>query len=311
MPPTRPRDAVDSDAFAAAVFGGRPFVAAAALEIGIVSDHELRTRFTRVLPGIHLVTGSAYDVLARIRAAWLWAPRGAVIAGAAAALLHGERQVAPEEINRGIDLYLTQAARAPDGIRIRRLRRPLESADVTERTSMRCTTVGRTAVDLARWHSDPLQATIAVDAVCNATRTPVARVADYASSTPGLHGKRHVQRILDQCDHRADSPRETMLRLIIRDSPLPTPEPQVQIADSAGRHIVTADLAYRAHRVALLYDGEHHLRREQRDWDSTVTARLFDEGWLDLRITSGMLRDPAILVRRIAEMLRRQGWPGA
>ena len=59
--------------------------------------------------------------------------------------------------------------------------------------------------------------------------------------------------------------------------------------------------------MALLYDGESHLDREQRDWDSAVTARLFDEGWLDLRITAGMLHDPATLLRRIREMLRRQG----
>lgn len=307
VPPIRTRATADTDAFAAAVFSGRPFVGAAALAAGVVSEHELRTRFRRVLPGIHLSTGFAYDASARVRAAWLWAPPGAMIAGAAAALLHGDRQVAPDEVHRAVDLYLPRTVRAPHGIRIHSLRQPLRTTELATLDSMPFTAVGRTALDLARWHHDPLRAAIAVDAVCNVTRTPVTAIEEYARTTKRIHGRRRALKLLERCDHRADSPRETRLRLIIRDSPLPDPEPQVAIADSAGRHIVTADLAYRAHRVALLYDGESHLDREQRDWDSSVTARLFDEGWLDLRITSGMLHDPATLLRRIGEMLRRQG----
>lgn len=133
----------------------------------------------------------------------------------------------------------------------------------------------------------------------------------HARTLRGLHGLGRAFEILGQCDHRADSPPETRLRLSFLNSSLPMPEPQVAIADSFGRHIVTADLAYREQRVAMLYDGEGHLRREQRDWDSGVTARLFDEGWLDLRVTAGMMRDPATILRRVAEMLRRQGFRAA
>lgn len=307
MPPPRSRAPVDTDAFAVAVSGGRPFVATEALKAGIVTEHELRTRFIRVLPGIYLSTRVSYDAYARVRAAWLWAPRDAVLAGSAAALLHGEHQVAPDDVCRAVDIYLPRTSPAPEGIRIRPLRRPLESSDFTEKHSIRCTTVSRTALDLARWNQDPLSAVIAVDAVCNASGTPVPTVEEYALGTRRLHGRARALRLLERCDHRADSPPETTLRLIIADSPLPQPEPQVKIFDSAGAKIATADLGYRTHKVALFYDGEHHLLREQRDWDSNVTARLFDEGWLDLHITRGMLRDEETLRRRIAEMLRRQG----
>ena len=306
VPPIRPRTTADPDAFAAAIFSGRPFVGAAALAAGVLSEHELRTQFRRVLPGIHLSTGFDYDASARVRAAWLWAPPGAVIAGSAAALLHGEWQVAAEEVHRAVDLYLPRTVRAPRGIRIHALRQPLRAQELAVLDSIPFTAVGRTALDLARWHRDPLRAAIAVDAVCNVTQTPVPGVEEYARTTERLHGRRRALKLFERCDHRADSPRETRLRLIIKDSPLPDPEPQVTILDSAGSHIATADLAYRANRVALFYDGESHLDREQRDWDSSVTARLFDEGWLDLRITSGMMNDPATLVRRVWEMLRRQ-----
>lgn len=308
MPPSRPRAAVDSGAFADAIFSGRPFVGTAAIDAGIITPHDLRDRFRRLLPGIYQATGFISDAPARVRAAWLWAPPGAALAGSAAALLHGDRRVAAEEVLTTVDLYLPRTARAPRGIRIHPLRRPLEEADLTEVGLMRCTSVSRTALDLARWHRDPMAAIIAVDAVCNATKTPVETVADHARTLRGIHGLGHAVGVLSRCDHRADSPPETRLRLRFLDSPLPNPEPQVKIADSAGRHIVTADLAYREHRVAVLYDGQGHLRREQRDWDSNVTARLFDEGWLDLRVTAGMMRDPATILRRVAEMLRRQGF---
>lgn len=309
MPPSHTRHATDPDTFARAVFGGRPFVGTAALDAGIITPHDLRVRFVRVLPGIHLAKGFAYDAPARVRAAWLWAPPDAVIAGHAAALLHGDRHVAPDQVHRAVDLYLPRSARAPREIRVRPLRSPLRPGEITEAGALRCTSVARTALDLARWQRDPLAAVIAVDAVCNATATPLDGVSRYADEMRGLHGRRRAVELFDRCDHRADSPRETRLRLILVDSPLPDPEPQVAITDSVGRHIATADLAYREQKVALFYDGESHLQREQRDWDSGVTARLFDEGWLDLRVTAGMMRNPATIRRRTAEMLRRQGYP--
>lgn len=309
MPPARPRrTVVNSDAFADAIFSGRPFVGTAAINAGIITPHDLRVRFDRQLPGIYRATGFAPDAPSRVRAASLWAPPGAALAGSAAALLHGDRRVAAEEVLSVVDLYLPRTARAPRGIRIHPLRGPLGEADLAEVGRMRCTSVSRTALDLARWHRDPTTATVAVDAVCNAAGTPIEVVRGHARTLRGLHGFGSALKLLDQCDHRADSPPETRLRLSFLHSSLPTPEPQVKIADASGRHIVTADLAYRQHKVAVLYDGAGHLRREQRDWDSGVTARLFDEGWLDLRVTAGMMRDPATILRRVAEMLRRQGF---
>lgn len=308
MPPSRPRSSVDAGAFADAVFSGRPFVGSAAVKAGIITPHDLRVRFTRMLPGIYQTRGVEPDAAARVRAAWLWAPPGTALAGSAAALLHGDRIVASEEARSVVDLYLPRTARAPRGIRIHPLRKPLGCADLIEVAHMRCTSVERTALDLARWGRDPTRAIVAVDAVCNATETPVETVARHARTLRGLHGLGSALEMLAHCDHRADSPSETRLRLIFLTSSLPKPEPQVKIADSCGRHIVKADLAYREQKVAMFYDGEGHLQREQRDWDSGVTARLFDEGWLDLRVTAGMMRDPATILRRVAEMLRRQGY---
>lgn len=309
MPPTRSRSYADSDTFGRAVFGGKPFVGTAAVAAGVLTPHDLRRRFTRVLPDVYLISGSAYGARAKVRAAWLWAPTGAVIAGFAAALLHGDKHLAADEVRQAVDLYLPYTARAAHGIRIHPVRHDFAESELSRISGMTCTSVQRTAVDLARWNRHPARAIEAVDAVCNATQTPLDTVTQYAETARGLHGRRRAIALFPRCDHRADSPPETRVRLILADSPLPDPEPQVAIYDSHGRRIAKADLAYRREKVALFYDGESHLAREQRDWDSEVTARLADEGWEDLRITAGMMHSPATLVRRTALMLERQGFP--
>ncbi|MDO5678594.1 MAG: hypothetical protein Q4G35_13950, partial [Propionibacteriaceae bacterium] len=221
MPPSRDRSDADIGAFADAVFGGRPFVGTAAVAAGVLTAHDLRVRFTRVLPGIHLVRGAELDAHARVRAAALWAPPGAVVAGFAAALLHREPHLAEEAVHRVVDLYVPRAARAPRGIRVRQVRHPFRAGELIVVDGLTCTSPERTALDLARWERDPEEAIIAVDAVCNATSTPVARVGAHARELSGLHGRQRVLGLLPRCDHRTDSPPETRLRLRFEDSGMP------------------------------------------------------------------------------------------
>jgi hypothetical protein len=226
--------AADAAAFARAVHGGRPFVGTAAVAAGILTPHDLRVRFTRILPGVHLARGATLDADGRVRAVALWAPPGSVIAGHAAALLHGEREVSEEMVHRVVDVYLSSSARTPRRIRVRRVHVPFRSEDVTVINGITCTSVGRTALDLARWEPHDVEAIVAVDALCNATGTPVSSVAAATRTLRGLHGRRRALALFDRCDHRADSPPETRLRLEYADSPLPDPELQVEIRDSTG-----------------------------------------------------------------------------
>ena len=57
---------------------------------------------------------------------------------------------------------------------------------------------------------------------------------------------------------------ETLLRLLIVLSGLPEPDTNVSIRDSRGEPLVRLDLAYPSARVAVEYDGDHHLTRHQR-----------------------------------------------
>lgn len=76
----------------------------------------------------------------------------------------------------------------------------------------------------------------------------------------------------------ADSAPETFLRLALVDAGLPEPELQVRIiADNP--HSPAADLGYRQRRIAIQYDGGHHLTREQQSRDNRRDACFHSAGW--------------------------------
>lgn len=102
-------------------------------------------------------------------------------------------------------------------------------------------------------------------------------------------------------DAGAQSPRETLLRLILRE--VPGLESQIKIFGPGGRLLTVADLAISELRVAIFYDGGHHLRRDQRDYDAKVWALLTQMGWRTFRATNGMLTDPDWLLTHVKQLV--------
>jgi len=76
----------------------------------------------------------------------------------------------------------------------------------------------------------------------------------------------------------ADSAPETFLRLALVDAGLPEPELQVRIV-AGDPYSPPADLGYRARRIAIQYDGGHHLTREQQSRDNRRDACFHSAGW--------------------------------
>lgn len=112
---------------------------------------------------------------------------------------------------------------------------------------------------------------------------------------------RRLKRLLTLSVDDSDSPPETTLRLIASSL---FPKVETQIPIYLNRRLLTvADVGWRERKVALFYDGVHHLQRSQRDYDSEVVAALNDMGWKTMRVTFGMLRNPGQLQARIARML--------
>ena len=104
----------------------------------------------------------------------------------------------------------------------------------------------------------------------------------------------------------ADSPKETEMRLIcaIICADLGV-ELSEQVPLTVGGKIVTVfDLAVEELKIGIMYDGEHHLQRKQRDRDSRINVESTLEGWVIIRFTAGTVARSAEYLERLVEAKR-------
>jgi very-short-patch-repair endonuclease len=104
---------------------------------------------------------------------------------------------------------------------------------------------------------------------------------------------------------------ESRLRMLLVLAGLPEPEVNVQIRDEHGTVLMRVDLCYPAARLAIEYDGRHHVELE-RQWERDVERRDdLDDGWRMLTVTSkGIYKEPGATIDRVWRALRRRGHPG-
>lgn len=119
-------------------------------------------------------------------------------------------------------------------------------------------------------------------------------------------GSPALRRALPRVRTRSASRTETRCRLILVDGGLPEPELNHDVYDDAGRFIACVDLAYPARRVAIEYEGEHHLRdAEQWAKDIARYEALAAAGWFVIRVTKAdVFAARSDLVRRVRTALR-------
>jgi very-short-patch-repair endonuclease len=95
---------------------------------------------------------------------------------------------------------------------------------------------------------------------------------------PNMKGVEKARLALEYMRVGADSYPETFLRLAMLDAHLPEPELQVRI-QARDERSPAADLGYRKFRIAVQYDGAHHLTREQQSRDNRRDEAFREAGW--------------------------------
>ena len=115
--------------------------------------------------------------------------------------------------------------------------------------------------------------------------TPAELLARIETSA-GRRGLVGVRWALHRMDGKSGSPQESRTRLRCEDEGLPRPECNVDIYDDAGGFIACSDLVFKEAKVAVEFDGEHHLTVEQQRSDATRDRLLVASGWVGLRATS-------------------------
>ena len=125
----------------------------------------------------------------------------------------------------------------------------------------------------------------------------------------GIVGSRQLKRLLALSMPGAESPRETELRLFVRemlpDSHVWETQFGVQYREetSLGGTRTRAtffDLACRDLRIGLYYDGKHHEDADQTEKDFEQLQDLRDGQWIVVRINRKLMANPRKMLRQIA-----------
>jgi hypothetical protein len=99
---------------------------------------------------------------------------------------------------------------------------------------------------------------------------------------------------------RSASRPETRCRLALVEAGLPEPALNFDVVEH-GRALGCVDLAYPELRIAIEYEGEHHLL-DPEQWARDIERydRLREAGWVVIRVTkTELFRSPNLLIARV------------
>ncbi|RBY79993.1 hypothetical protein DQ239_02535 [Blastococcus sp. TF02-09] len=253
---------------------------------GVYADAELPDTHEIAIAGASLIT-----------------PSTAVFSGRSAACLLGADQLV--DASTPVEVTVPEADRFGPvaGLRIRRAVVP--ESDVRSVRRYSCTTPVRTAVDIAR-HEELPGSVIALDVLLRRGLVDAGRLAEAVAAVPTGRGSRRARLAEALADGRAESPPETVVRVLLRTAGL-APVPQFVVRDEHGRFVARVDLAFPGQRVAVEYDGAWHghpgqLARDRRRLNALVAA-----GWRVVHLTAADLHDPARVLAAVASALAERG----
>ena len=112
------------------------------------------------------------------------------------------------------------------------------------------------------------------------------------ASHPGVRRARQLRQTLSLVDGGAESPYESLTRLLLIQAGFPRPETQILVVDEYGFVVARIDMGWRQYLVGVDFEGAHHWTDpRQRTRDAERYNLLPALGWTDIRVTSGMLHN--------------------
>ncbi|MBG6237406.1 hypothetical protein IWX78_000349 [Mycetocola sp. CAN_C7] len=174
------------------------------------------------------------------------------------------------------------------------------------------TTVERTWCDLATMLSLPDLVAVADFLLWHRNpRTTIARLTTAVGRHPSRSGRPALRSALTLASDHSQSRPESLVRVDLALSDLPTPVANLELHLVITRRVVHLDLAYPEYKLELEYHGDQH-RTDVRQWRSDVRRAndIGDEGWQTLQFTGDDLADLPSLRRRVERRLRSLGWDG-
>ncbi|MCP1415289.1 DUF559 domain-containing protein [Paenarthrobacter sp. A20] len=270
-----------------ALLASAPFTIDEAKAAGL--EHaQLRNRnsFESVSQGIYRPTNWDFDLTEAARSLSAASP-GAWISHVTAARIHG--LFLPPWLADSHELHLSKPTKLPSARRRGIIGHTVivDESEIEFNHGMWMSTRSRTWLDLAR--RLPLKELVCVgDQIIRTPRqefegreTPFSSIAALRKMLDrhkNLQGVVRAREALELMRVGADSAPESMLRLAMLDAGLAEPELQIRLrADDP--YSPSADLGFRVRRLAIQYDGEHHLEEEQFFSDRRRDKAFAAAGW--------------------------------
>ncbi|MGN9915495.1 DUF559 domain-containing protein [Micromonospora palomenae] len=233
-----------------------------------------------------------------LRALMLCLPEEAMLARQTAARRHGFGVLREDQVH----VQLPAAVPKPrlPGLVVHHSVLPVEPVLVGD---LPCVPPVRCAVDLARTVRRMDALPVLDAAVRSGTVTRDELLAEVAAHR-ALRGVRQARELVPLADGRPECRQESQLRLVLIDSRLPAPEPQMWVLDRDGIPRYRLDLGYRQRRVGIEYDGLSHLDRDRMRYDRDRLNWLDANGWRMRYFTDrDLYRRPAHIVATIRAAL--------
>lgn len=274
-----------------------PFTRKQALANGI-SRRELEgPAYRAIFWGVSVLADVPDTDTIRWLAALLLCPSGATLSHHSAATLFGG--IVPDD---GVHVSVRGPSR-PKVVRITAHRRRGPVA-TTRHRDVPTTSAAQTFLDLARVLDLPDLVVLGDSLVKAACVSPEALIEATAHAPRGRAAR--AARLIRA---GVESPMESRLRVLLVLAGLPEPTVQHPIRDASGRARYRLDLAYPDAKIAIEYDGRHHIERQDQ-WSADLSRReeLEADGWRVIVVTgSDYYKVPDQVATRVWEALRARG----
>lgn len=279
-----------------------PFTTATAREHGLSLTVLQGARFTRLWRDVYLHRALPLTPTVLAAGAALVLPTTAVASHLTAAELLGAQ--VPWSPPPHFWLPQTFTGRDITGIHLHRY--DIEPASV-EVDGLRVTNGANTFIDLATV-LDLVQLVAVGDSLVRAGRTDPEQLM-HAAREKGRRNIRKARGAASYVRLRVDSTPESRTRMLLCLAGLPEPCVNLDIVSDRGLWLARPDLSYPSLRIAIEYDGRHHVEdHDQWDRDIRRVERMVREGWIVIVVTHRQLTDhPYETIVRVLDALHRRG----
>lgn len=255
--------------------------------------------------GVVVHAADSLKLATRAEAALLLAGQPAVLSGATSLALHGISAAESADIH--LTVPYERRIRSKPGLVVHQS--SYESEDVIELQGLTVFSLDRALADFL-CDGDKWSAFAALDEAMRGLSPDHRRklrenVRDRIVDRQSRRGIHRAFMMLELATGRADSPPESILRLVVVEAGLPIPEAQYEIRTIEGRLLYVLDMAWPAQRIALEYDG-YAAHEERREYDVERDERMAGRGWITIRASAADLRDPSRVLRELRAAFGRR-----